>query len=445
MMRVGERLLVGLLWLTLIAPLAASPASARIEARILLDYDTGTVLDAGNADDPVVPASLTKMMTLYLTFRALEAGQLKLSSELPISARAAGMPPTKLGLRPGDTIDVEDAILGLVTRSANDAAAVLGEALGGSESRFGLIMTRTARDLGMTRTVFRNASGLPDAKQLTTARDLARLATRLITDYPEYYRYFSRPSFTYGGRVHGNHNRLLATYPGMDGLKTGYTRASGFNLAASAVQDGRRVVAVVIGGETSRARDAKMVALLDRGFAMLRRQQPNAPLLVASRSKPVPAAPALDPSESDGEVVLASLDADDPAAAVALPIARPKEALVERPETRSDRPGKAAKKAVAVAKPSRGKLRNPYGVQVGTFQKSKQARQALQSAMRRAPDLLRGTIVSVATLQKRNRTLFRATLVGLSKDDAVSVCKRLKKQRQDCMVVQAGPVELAAR
>ena len=173
------------------------------------------------------------------------------------------MPPTKLGLTPGSTIEVEDAILGLVTRSANDAAAVLGEALGGSESRFGLIMTRKARDLGMTRTVFRNASGLPDAEQRTTARDLSRLATHLITDFPGYYKYFSRRSFTYLGRVHGNHNRLLARYPGMDGLKTGYTRESGFNLAASAVHDGRRLVAVVVGGATSYARDARMVALLD--------------------------------------------------------------------------------------------------------------------------------------------------------------------------------------
>lgn len=424
--------------------MAAAPANARTEARILIDYDTGKVLDAANADNPVVPASLTKMMTLYLTFQALEAGQLRLSSELPISPRAAAMPPTKLGLTPGSTIEVEDAILGLVTRSANDAAAVLGEALGGSESRFALIMTRKARDLGMTRTVFRNASGLPDAEQRTTARDLSRLATHLIADFPGYYKYFSRQSFTYLGRVHGNHNRLLTTYPGMDGLKTGYTRISGFNLAASAVHDGRRLVAVVVGGATSYARDARMVDLLDTGFTLIRREQPDTPMLVARRAPaPMPAARSR-PAQADGEVVVASLDTDDDVVDVAIPVMRPKRADADTADTRTGRPVKSVKR-IERAKATTRQLQNPYGVQVGAFQKSKQARQALQVALRRAPALLRGTIVSVSTMQARNRTMFRATLVGLSKTDADTVCKKLKKQRQDCLVVQAGPVEIASR
>ena len=189
------------------------------------------------------------------------------------------MPPTKLGLRAGDTIRVEDAILGLVTRSANDAASVLAEALGGSEDRFAIAMTRTARKLGMTRTVFRNASGLPDGEQRTTARDLAKLASRLIEDYPGYYRYFSTGSFSYRGRNHPNHNRLLGVYPGMDGLKTGYTRASGFNLAASAVRDGRRLVAVVIGGRTA-------------GCARRRHGRPARPRLRA-RARASPRSPAV--------------------------------------------------------------------------------------------------------------------------------------------------------
>lgn len=444
MMRLGKRLLVGFLWLALLAPVAASPAAARVEARILIDYDTGTVLEASNADSAVVPASLTKMMTLYLTFRALASSDLRLTTDLPISSRAAAMPPTKLGLEPGSTIEVEDAILGLVTRSANDAAAVLAEALGGSESGFAQIMTRSARQMGMTKTIFRNASGLPDNSQRTTARDLARLATRLITDYPEYYRYFSRPSFAYRGRVHGNHNRLLATYPGMDGLKTGYTRASGFNLAASAVRDDRRLIAVVVGGATSRARDARMVALLDKGFAIIQRQPPDTQMVVARRT-PRPAVTAAKPAPDDGEVVLASLDADEAAVPVAIPIARPKLVEMEADDARPTRPGKATKRAARVSPVSKKQLGNPYGVQVGAFQKSKQARQALQLALRRAPDLLRGTIVSVASQQTRNRTLFRATLVGLSKADADAACKQLKKKRQDCLVVQAGAVEVAAR
>lgn len=445
MMRVGKRLLVGFFWLALMAPAVVSPAAARVEARILIDYDTGAVLDASNPDRTVVPASLTKMMTLYLTFRALEAGDLRLTTNLPISSRAAAMPPTKLGLQPGKTIAVEDAILGLVTRSANDAATVLAEALGGSESGFAQIMTRSARQMGMTKTVFRNASGLPDSTQRTTVRDLARLATRLIADYPEYYRYFSRPSFSYRGRVHVNHNRLLASYRGMDGLKTGFTRASGFNLAASAVRNDRRLIAVVVGGATSRARDAKMVALLDKGFSLIRRQQPDTQMVVASRP-PQPAITTAKPSPDDGEVVLASLDTDSTTIPVAIPIARPKLVEIEADDSRPTRPGKTIKRVARTKAASKKKLGNPYGVQVGAFQKSKQARQALQLALRRAPDLLRGTIVSVASLQtSRNRTLFRATLVGLSKADADAACKQLKKKRQDCLVVQAGAVEVAAR
>ena len=359
------------------------------------------------------------------------------------------MPPTKLGLKAGSTIEVEDAILGLVTRSANDAATVLAEALGGTEDRFAAVMTRNARRLGMTRTTFRNASGLPDGEQRTTARDLARLAIRLIADYPDYYRYFSRRSFSYAGRTHGNHNRLLASYPGMDGLKTGYTRASGFNLAASAVHDGRRLVGVVIGGATARARDARMVALLDDGFANARPRRLDPPVETApaqmARDPLVASAPTAKRSRQN-EVVVASLDPVADALAVAIPAVRPKRADVERAATRPNKLGKAAKQA-AKTKPAAKKrgLAQPYGVQVGAFQKSKQARNALAVAMRRAPDLLRGTMVSVGSSQSRNGAVFRATLVGLSKADANSVCRRLKKQRQDCLVVRTSPVEMATR
>lgn len=449
-MRLGERLLGGLLWLIVLACLAASPASARVEAEILVDVAAGAVLAARNADEPVAPASLTKMMTLYLTFRAIEAGQLKLASKLKVSSRAAAMPPTKLGLKAGSTIAVEDAILGLVTRSANDAASVLAEALGGTEDRFASVMTRNARRLGMTRTVFRNASGLPDSEQRTTARDLSRLAMHLIEDYPDHYWYFSRRSFSYAGRTHGNHNRLLASYPGMDGLKTGYTRVSGFNLAASAVRGGRRLVGVVIGGATAGARDARMVDLLDDGFAKARKRRPDAPAETAP-ALPAPdslvaSAPVRQRARQD-EVVVASLDpASVGVVPVAIPSARPKRAEVERAVTRPNRSGKVAKQsAKAIPATRKRALVDPYGVQVGAFQKSKQARTALQVAMRRAPDLLRGTIVSVGSSQGRNGALFRATLVGLSKTDADAVCRRLKKHRQDCLVVRTSPVELATR
>lgn len=470
------------------AAAAASPATARQEARILIDHATGAVLDARNADEPAYPASLTKMMTLYLTFRALEAGQLGLGSRLRVSARAASMPPTKLGLKPGASIRVEDAILGLVTRSANDAASVLAEALGGGEDRFALLMTKTARRLGMTRTVFRNASGLPDAEQRSTARDLARLATRLIVDYPRYYRYFSRRSFVYAGRTFPNHNRLMLSYAGMDGLKTGYTSASGFNLAASAARGGRRLVAVVLGGATAYARDLDMAALLDQGFAKLRREErrPAAPALVADAGPPaaLDAGLALDaakatlasfaedgdagggPAQGGGAVVLASLGPDPAAAAADVRIPAPK---AERPAprataaaasraaqklaaarmaARTPRPSRAAQAKPAVAAAAAAASRRtalPYGVQVGAFQRAAQARLAAKQAVARAPDLLRGTFVSVNSQVVRRKTVFRATLLGLAKDEADQACRKLKRRDQACLVVRAGPVTMAQR
>jgi D-alanyl-D-alanine carboxypeptidase len=443
-MRWGERLRSSFFGMLLLAAASSTPAAARQEASILVDYRSGDVLAARNADESVIPASLTKMMTLYLTFRAVTAGQLDLSSRIKVSSRAAGMPPTKLGLRAGDTIRVEDAILGLVTRSANDAATVLAEALGGSEDRFAMAMTRAARKLGMTRTVFRNASGLPDGEQRSTARDLAHLASRLIKDYPGYYRYFSSGGFSYRGRYHSNHNRLLAVYPGMDGLKTGYTRASGFNLAASAVRDGRRLVAVVVGGRSAGTRDAIMVELLDRGFDRAP-QRPAGEALVA-RQEPQSA----KPSAGQPEVVVASLDTTASDATVVVPSVRPKR--MAKPTTAkaaSKRSGKPAKKTTKAATKTKAVAKaaasgGAYGVQVGAFRAAPQARAAMKQAMKRAPDLLRGTFASVGTLQVRNRPLFKATLVGLSRNDAEQACKRLKKQKQDCMVIQAGTAKTAS-
>ena len=429
----GERLW-GLLLVLVAAIATPGAAAARQEASILIDYGTGAVLEARNADDSVIPASLTKMMTLYLTFRSLASGQLDLSSRIKVSDRAAAMPPTKLGLTPGGTLRVEDAILGLVTRSANDAASALAEALGGSEDRFAMAMTRTARKLGMTRTVFRNASGLPDGEQRTTARDLSRLAYRLISDYPGYYSYFSSPNFVYRGRNHPNHNRLLGVYPGMDGLKTGYTRASGFNLAASARRDGRRLVAVVIGGRTAGARDATMVALLDRGFA---RQPQAGPALVAD-AEPQPRAKG-----SDREIVVASLDTTASDAVMAVPSARPKKSASKpataAPTSRASK-GKSSRAAKATRKPA-----GSYAVQVGAFRAASQARAAMKQAMSGAPDLLRGASPAVATQKVRKDTLYKAMLGGLSRPEAESACRRLKKQKRDCMVVRAAPLRVATR
>ena len=241
----------------------ATPAAAAPKyAGIVVDAKTGKVLYSADADELRFPASLTKMMTLYLTFEALEAGKLRLNSRVPFSKNASAEPPTKLGVRPGNSITVEQAILGLITRSANDASTALAEMLGGSEERFARLMTQKARALGMTRTVYRNANGLPNSAQVTTARDQARLGIALRQHFPQYYSFFSTKSFRFGKQVINGHNRLLGVVRGVDGIKTGYTRASGYNLVTSAVADGRSVVGVVMGGRSGGARDQQMRKLI---------------------------------------------------------------------------------------------------------------------------------------------------------------------------------------
>src|ERR1700710_245887 len=229
---------------------------------IIVDGNSGATLSANNPDASRHPASLTKIMTLYLLFERLDAGKLKLDSEMQVSEHASEQAPTKLGLRPGQTIRVEDAIKGLVTRSANDAAVVIAETVAGNEGDFAKQMTRKARALGMTRTVYRNASGLPDSDQVTTARDQSTLGRAIQDRFPRYYRYFSITAFNYHGHSIRNHNRLLGDVEGVDGIKTGYTRASGFNLVTSMRRGNRHLVGVVMGGRSGGSRDATMRSLL---------------------------------------------------------------------------------------------------------------------------------------------------------------------------------------
>ncbi len=243
----------------------AQIGSARYSS-IVIDAATGDVLEAANPDAPRHPASLAKLMTLYLVFEALRDRRITTGQLVPVSQSAASMQPSKLGLVPGTRLTVEEAILGLVTKSANDAAAALGELLAGSEDRFAQMMTLRARALGMSQTTFTNASGLPDPDEWTTARDMAMLARHLLTDFPGFYPYFSTHSFTFQRRVIFNHDRMLASYPGADGMKTGYTEASGHNLVTSAVHSGVRLIGVVLGAASNPERDAHMTALLDQGF-----------------------------------------------------------------------------------------------------------------------------------------------------------------------------------
>lgn len=263
-----NRLLTCIILLTS-AALLAQRAVAREYSALVVEPESGRVLYEQFANEPRHPASVTKMMTLYLVFEALERGDITLNTPLDVSRNAVLRPPSRLGLTPGETVSVEDAILALVTRSANDVATVIAENLGGSETAFAEMMTAKARSLGMRDTLFRNASGLPDPQQVTTAWDMYRLGRALLKEYPRYYPYFSTPRFYYRGQSFDNHNHLMETYPGMDGIKTGFINSSGFNLVASARRGGRRLIGVVFGGPSAKRRDSHMREILDDGFAQL--------------------------------------------------------------------------------------------------------------------------------------------------------------------------------
>jgi D-alanyl-D-alanine carboxypeptidase len=253
--------------LGIVATLATPAHAARPTTWIVIDASNGQVLNERDPDALNYPASLTKMMTLFLTFDALEHHRINLAQRFYVSEHAAIQRPSKLGLVPGSTIAVRDLILAVVTHSANDAAVVLSEGLGGTESAFAAKMTAQAQALGMTRTNFHNASGLPDPLQYTTARDLAKLALALYRTFPNEYRYFATEEFDYNGAIYTNHNHLMEAFEGMDGIKTGFINASGFNLAASAVRNNRRLIGVIMGGRTAQSRDMDMAELLDDAFA----------------------------------------------------------------------------------------------------------------------------------------------------------------------------------
>jgi D-alanyl-D-alanine carboxypeptidase len=373
----------------------AGHANAR-NASIVVDFETGRVLHAVNPDIRNYPASLTKMMTIYMAFEAVKKGRLKMSQALPVSARAAAALPSKLGLTPGSTITVEDAILAMMTKSANDAAVVMAEALGGTEHKFSEMMTRKARELGMERTNFRNASGLPNRRQLSTARDMAALAKHLLTDYPDQYRLFATPEFEYDGRRYRNHNALLASYPGVDGLKTGYTNASGYNLVVSAKRDGKRVIGVIFGGQSSAARNARMAGLLDTAFADL--QQPG--------KTP---APLIAENVNGANVVLARGDA------------------LHKPE-------------IPAVQGTGGKA--GWGIQVGAFKDDAPARKAASKAAKQLQKKVRKNAqVVVVPVQQGDEMIYRARLVGLSRNGATEACRRLQSKKQSCVPVPPGSME----
>ena len=434
--------LAGLAGLLMLA-LGAQPAAAAQYADLVLDAASGRILYATNSDVRVHPASLTKMMTLYMVFQAIEDGHLSMDQSIPISSHAASMPPSKLGLAVGQTIRVEDAVLSLVTKSANDIAVALAEAVAGSESEFGRRATALAQQtLDMPNTVFVNASGLPDSRQITTARDMVNLAIRLRAHFPQYYALFATRSFTYGGVTHANHNKLLGDYAGVDGIKTGYINASGFNLVASAERDGRRIYGVVFGGSTAQGRNARMVELLDFGFAHLP-GLPETPPLPPLRQPPGPGVPVLS---------VAAL----PAAAEGLPLIRRAQFLayagIDRPRSsaasdpQADASGASVPVPILLAAldptklpPETAACGDSWAIQVGAFTQADQARSVADDVRLRAASMLADAAVVVDPMQRGSATIYRAMLIGVADQSAAEIaCIALSYQGIECVPVAPG-------
>ncbi|MCC6598076.1 MAG: D-alanyl-D-alanine carboxypeptidase [Alphaproteobacteria bacterium] len=458
-------------------------------ASIVMDADSGEILSQSNADKILHPASLTKAMTLLMVFEALEQGRIGLNDRVRMSSHAASMAPSKLGIAVGDTIRVKDAIAALVTKSANDVAAAMGEHLGGTESEFSRKMTRRAREIGMMRTVFVNASGLHDSRQVSTARDMAVMARFVIKNYPQYYRYFSMKNFTYQGRSYRNHNRLMETYAGMDGMKTGYVAASGFNLVASAVRNDRRLIGVVFGGRTTQSRNDHMAALLDRGFGTP--AQKRGDILIADAGKlgtdsrqnvsvPLPerkpmiagnsyaaasSGPGVLRPEDRGPVVApqayAMAVASPPGARafVSAPnsqISKDSESVVGEGDAELGIPQRIESGLLAIATHTGNGTRPdykfnsglgrtdasytpqsaaaqdaPWSVQVGAFSSRAATDQVLHDAMRRLPSSYVQVRPMIAPLKTAQGWLFRARLTGFSRSGALAACNYLP----DCLPV----------
>lgn len=418
--------------LTLLAciAIAVMPAHANPKyAAIVVDANTGKVLHASRAHASRYPASLTKMMTLYMVFDALDRKKISKKSRIRVSKYAAGKPPSKLGIRAGRSITVEHAILALVTKSANDVAAAVGEFLGGSESKFAEMMTAKAKQLGMKSTRFRNASGLPDSRQVTTARDMATLGLALREHFPHHYHYFSTRSFKFGKRRYGNHNRLLGRVRGVDGIKTGYIRASGYNLVTSASNGNRRIVAVVMGGRSGKRRNAAMTNLVKKYLPRASKRS-RGPLIAARKnipnialaSLPAAAAPVPQPRPTNPAVAMAYA-----------PI--PKERVAKRPERAVVKPVDPVETGATAEKEERLK---PTGwvVQVASLPSEAEAREYISKTKSKAGPVLASATGFTETFTKNGTVYHRVRFAGFkSKDRAWGACSKLKKRKISCYAV----------
>ncbi|MER8829406.1 D-alanyl-D-alanine carboxypeptidase [Mesorhizobium sp. M0938] len=432
-------------------------------AAIVIDAKTGKVLYSSNADGRRYPASLTKMMTLYLAFEAMAKGKISKNSRVVFSANAAAEPPTKLGVRPGGAITVETAILSMVTKSANDSATALGELLGGNETNFAQMMTAKARALGMKGTVFRNAHGLPNPGQFTTARDMAVLGIALREHFPQYYGYFSQRSFLYGRKRINGHNRLLGRIKGVDGIKTGYTRASGYNLVSSVDDGDRRIVAVVIGGKSGGSRDNQMAELINtympkassRGSGMLIAKASGGNPITALAKVFLPKRDAPTPDSRPDDDVIASLveetepgveetepDVEEITPVVqTTPVSRAKKittvAAASADDVATARVAAAyAEPAAAVDPVNTASVPSGWAVQVASSPKQSEAQALLDETSKQAPSVLADAAGFTVPFEKDGVTYYRARFGFDSKTAAWKACNALKKKKIECYAVQ---------
>ncbi|MES2834125.1 MAG: serine hydrolase [Pseudomonadota bacterium] len=442
------------------APVAQSDDNARYAA-IVVDAASGEVLFARHADARRYPASITKVMTMYMAFDALSEGKVSLDDVLTVSPRAASQPPSKLGLAAGQTITLDDALKAMAVRSCNDMAVAVAEHVGGSEARFAAMMTLKAQDLGMSQTRYVNANGLPDSRQLTSARDLAILSRAVMRDFPQYYRYFGLHDWNYGGREYRSTNGLLNSGQGYDGIKTGFTNASRYNLAASAVRDGRRLITIVLGGRTVASRNAHVAALMDVGFEVERRRAGGERIQVAQAifeergfgigadtAGPVQYASLADTEDEPGTagVTLTSgpsaarpttIDpapsqrADLPADVTAILNGGATPPEGRRNPTTSRPPAAPTRPSATPARPARA----PAGrwiVQVGSFRDREIATDWLTEVNRR----FRSTFAGAERVVQDGEGRFRSRFTGMTEDAARAACDALEARHLDCLVIR---------
>ena len=428
-------------------------------AAIVVDANTGEVMYARRADEQRYPASITKVLTLYLAFEALSTGRLALTDKIVVSPHAFAQAPSKSGLRIGESITVDEAMRVIAVKSANDLAVAMAEKIGGTEQRFAALMTLRAQELGMSGSHFVNASGLPDARQVSTARDIAILSRAVMRDYPQYYSYFGIKSMRWHGQEMLNHNGLMRRMSGMDGIKTGYTGAAGFNLAASAVRNNKRLIAVVLGGSSTAARDENVEDLLNGGFTVMNKRaegkqitlastlheppdaaggpvqrpmtemgsadQPGLKIVLGDKNSPLPASlRAASPPPLQATTQTASADEAAPCAAA--------------PRRHHHHHAKAAacasaEKAATTAKAT-AKTDGHFAVQVGSFANQGDAKAHLARINARFSRLL----VDNGHVEKAGRGRYRAEFAGFSRVEAKQACKKLSAKGERCLVVSAG-------